>query len=71
MISNLKVAAKKIASEKGIAWHSGLENKFWKLDKDVSKGSLKKEDAVKMAASELKIVKSYDKHMKDLESSIR
>lgn len=71
MISNLKVTARKIASERGIAWHSGLDNKFWKMDKDVSNGSLKKEDAVRMAASELKIEKSYDKHMEELKRAIR
>ncbi len=71
MISNLRATARRIAGERKIDWHSGLDNKFWKLDSDVANGRLSKEAAIKMAASELKIEKSYDKHMKDLEHSIR
>jgi len=55
MISNLKKTAQRIAGEKSIAWHSGLENKFWKLDKDVESGRMNKQDAIKIAATELKI----------------
>ena len=71
MISNLRITAKKIAAEKGIVWHSGLDNKFYKLDKDVEGGKMTRDSAVKMAAIELKIEKSYDKHMKELQYSIK
>lgn len=71
MISDLKKVGPKIAAEKGIYWGDTLKNKFLRLDKDVESGALTKEKAIAMAAAELKIEKSYDKHMEELKRAIR
>lgn len=78
MISDLRITAQKIVSErnqnknmKHVDWTSFMENRFRQLDRKVESKCITKEEAVRMAAKELGIENNYEKHYKELEHSIR
>ncbi|MDQ1284519.1 MAG: hypothetical protein QG620_867 [Patescibacteria group bacterium] len=71
MRENLTIIGKRIAAERKTEWHSGVERKLWNLENSVENKKMTKEEALRHAAMELKIDKSYDPHYKSLDDYLK
>ncbi|OGI28610.1 MAG: hypothetical protein A2288_00150 [Candidatus Moranbacteria bacterium RIFOXYA12_FULL_44_15] len=71
MKDSLPIIGKRIAAERKMDWHSGFEKKLWNIENSCKDRKMTREEALRHAARELKIDKSYDPHYKSLNEYLK